>query len=86
MAVTPFKYPTRFSKNLEMPKFPRDQGQGSGGRLFKQFLSDTAGYFKCRFGLYIRKTACNTIVLQIFAFLTIVAGLHISYKCVQNIK
>ena len=72
MAVTPFKSPL-FFRTPKMSKFPR--GQGSVSRLFKQFSSDTAGYFKFRFGFYIWKTACNKIIFQIFAFLIIVTGL-----------
>ena len=72
MAVTHFKSP-RFSESLKMAKTQEIGGQGSGSGLFKSFSSDTAGYFKSRFDLYIWKNASYKKI-QIFTFLTI-AGL-----------
>ena len=70
MAVTPFKFPPLFRKPkiVEIPK-------RLGSRFSKQFSSDTAGYSKSRFELYVRKNASNKIIFQIFAFLIIAVGL-----------
>ena len=75
MAVTPFEFPPLFRKPKNVEISQEIRGQGSGSRFFKQFSSDTAGYSKSRFELYVRKNACNKIIFPIFAFLIIAAGL-----------
>ena len=74
MAVTLFEFLPLFRKpkNVEILK---RLGQGSGSRFFKQFSSDTAGYSKSKFELNVQKNASKKIIFQIFAFLTIAAGL-----------
>ena len=75
MAVTPFNFPPLLRKPKKCRNSQEFRCQGSGSRLFKQFSSDTAGYFKSRFELYFWKNASNKIIFQIFAFLIIAAGL-----------
>ena len=71
MAVTPFKSPRFSESRKKCLNFHEIRGQGRGSRLFKQFSSGTAGYFKSRCGHYVWKTACNKIISQIFTFLII---------------
>ena len=75
MAVTPFKFPLLFRKPKKCRNSKEIRGQSSGGRFFKQFSPDTAGYFKSRFELNVQKNASNKIIFQIFVFLIIAAGL-----------
>ena len=75
MAVTSFKFPTliRKPKNVEI-----DKRLGVRAVVVDSsniFFSDTAGYSKSRFELYIWKNESNKIIFQIFAFHIIAAGL-----------
>ena len=75
MAVTPFKFPPLFRKpkNVEISK--RLGVRAVVVDSSNNFFSETAGYFKSRFELNVRKNATNKIIFQIFAFLIIAAGL-----------
>ena len=75
MAVTSFYFPPLFRKpkNVEIPK--RLGVRAVEVDSSNKFSSDTAGYSKSSFELYVQKNASNKIIFQIFAFLIIAVGL-----------